>query len=152
MTKRKKTDIVPLMLRLRESLRKQLQDAARVKDVSLNSEIVERLEESFTRASIQDEFDKYRVSIQSELRKLSDRLGGEIRRRDPVLMRMAEQWLNLAAQQADQEKAASMSRTAERLLRMAMEQSSQTRPDQEPELPMPQEPELPMPPPGRQAK
>jgi hypothetical protein len=149
MTKRKKTDIVPLMLRLRESLRKQLQDAARVKDVSLNSEIVERLEESFTRASIQDEFDKYRVSIQSELRKLSDRLGGEIRRRDPLLMQMAEQWLNLAAQQADKEKAASMSR----LLRMAMEQSSQTRPDQEPELPMPQEPELPMPRPrGRQAK
>jgi uncharacterized protein (DUF1778 family) len=44
MAKRKKTDIVPLMLRLREDLRKRIEDAADIKETSLNGEIVQRLE------------------------------------------------------------------------------------------------------------
>jgi len=63
MAKRKRTDVVKLQLRLRESLRKQLEDAARVKDVSLNSEMVSRLEESFTRASMQNELNKMREKL-----------------------------------------------------------------------------------------
>ena len=61
MAKRKRTDVVKLQLRIREGLRKQLEDTARVKDVSLNAEIVSRLEQSVVQASLQKEL---RVSIQ----------------------------------------------------------------------------------------
>jgi hypothetical protein len=46
---RKPTELVPLMLRLRESLRKQLEKAAKAHDVSMNTEINDRLEHSFER-------------------------------------------------------------------------------------------------------
>src|SRR5215467_12532735 len=71
MAKRKRTDVVKLQLRIRESLRKQLEDAARVKDVSLNSEMVSRLEESFTRASMQDEFNKMREKLMEAFREFA---------------------------------------------------------------------------------
>ena len=74
MAKRKRTDVVKLQLRIRESLRKQLEDAARVKDVSLNNEMVYRLEESFTRASMQDELNKMRANVRDELKKLTERV------------------------------------------------------------------------------
>jgi hypothetical protein len=74
MIKRKKTDYVQFKIRLRESLRKQLEDAARVKDVSLNSEMVSRLEESFTRASMQDERNKMRATVRDEVEKLTEKL------------------------------------------------------------------------------
>jgi hypothetical protein len=63
-------------------LRKQLEDAARVKDVSLNAEIVSRLEQSFVQASLQKELHIARVSIQDELKKLSGRFDEEVRRRE----------------------------------------------------------------------
>lgn len=47
MAKRKKTDIVQLKLRMREALRKRLETAARGEEISLNSEMVRRLESSF---------------------------------------------------------------------------------------------------------
>jgi glutamyl-tRNA reductase len=74
MAKRKRTDVVKLQLRIREGLRRQLEDAARVKDVSLNSEMVSRLEESFTRASMQDELNKTRAIVRDEVEKLKERL------------------------------------------------------------------------------
>ena len=85
MAKRKRTDVVKLQLRIRESLRKQLEDAARVKDVSLNAEMVSRLEQSLVQASLQEEL---RVRIKDEFRKLlvalekevGRRLGGQIER------------------------------------------------------------------------
>jgi len=46
---RKTTELVPLMLRLREGLRKQLEKAAKARDVSMNQEINDRLERSFER-------------------------------------------------------------------------------------------------------
>jgi hypothetical protein len=52
MTKRKKTDIVPLMVRLREDLRARIEAAAKGRERSLNSEIVARLEESFDREGL----------------------------------------------------------------------------------------------------
>jgi len=77
MTKRKKTDYVQFKIRLRESLRKRLEDTARAKDASLNSEMVSRLEQSLTAASIRDE-------IQGELRKITERLDQLIeQRREP---------------------------------------------------------------------
>jgi FKBP-type peptidyl-prolyl cis-trans isomerase (trigger factor) len=118
MIKRKKLDFVQFKIRLRESLRKQLEDAARAKDVSINSEIISRLEESFSIDSVQD-------AIKGELRRLSDRFDKEIERRGRgslSLLQMAQAWMKLAAQQADKEKAESMSRTAQQLIKMAAEQ------------------------------
>jgi hypothetical protein len=71
MAKRKRTDVVKLQLRIRESLRKQLEDAARVKDVSLNSEMVSRLEESFTRANMQDELNKMRENPERTFKEVA---------------------------------------------------------------------------------
>ena len=48
-TARKTTELVPLMLRLRESLRKRLEKAAKAHDQSLNTEVNDRLERSFER-------------------------------------------------------------------------------------------------------
>jgi hypothetical protein len=47
MAKRKKTDTVQLKLRIREALRKRLETAARAEEISLNSEMGRRLEQSF---------------------------------------------------------------------------------------------------------
>ena len=46
---RKSTQIVSLKTRMRESLRRQIQRAAKARGGSLNGEIVRRLEESFDR-------------------------------------------------------------------------------------------------------
>jgi hypothetical protein len=47
MAKRKRTDVVKLQLRIRETLRRRLEAAARADERSLNSEIAQRLEDSF---------------------------------------------------------------------------------------------------------
>jgi hypothetical protein len=52
---RKTTDIVQLKLRLREELRRLLEREAKKRDHSLNTEIVDRLEESFRRPESLDE-------------------------------------------------------------------------------------------------
>jgi len=44
---RKATEIVPIMLRLRESLRRQLEQAATKNERSLNAEVIDRLIQSF---------------------------------------------------------------------------------------------------------
>jgi hypothetical protein len=88
MAKRKRTDVVKLQLRIREGLRKQLEDTARVKDVSLNAEIVSRLEQSFVQASLQEEFHIARVSVQDELKKLWERFEKEVGRREEQFAKM----------------------------------------------------------------
>jgi hypothetical protein len=45
---KKSTEIVPTMLRIREDLRKRLEREAKKRDHSLNAEMAERLEASFT--------------------------------------------------------------------------------------------------------
>jgi hypothetical protein len=58
---RKTTELVPLMLRLREGLRKKLERAAKTNDVSMNQEITDRLEYSFEREkqeAFNDEFQR----------------------------------------------------------------------------------------------
>jgi hypothetical protein len=45
---KKSTEIVPTMLRIREDLRKRLEREAKKRDHSLNAEMVERLEKSFS--------------------------------------------------------------------------------------------------------
>jgi predicted HicB family RNase H-like nuclease len=46
---RKPTEIIPLMLRLRESLRRRLEQAAKHNNQSMNAEIVDRIKRSFER-------------------------------------------------------------------------------------------------------
>lgn len=50
MVKRKKTAIVQLKVRMREPLRAHLEKAAAARGISLNSEIVDRLERSMDRS------------------------------------------------------------------------------------------------------
>jgi DNA-binding transcriptional regulator GbsR (MarR family) len=52
---RKLTDTVQLKLRIREELRRKLERAAIKREVSLNTEMVERLEASFKAAELFDE-------------------------------------------------------------------------------------------------
>jgi non-homologous end joining protein Ku len=54
MVKRSKTAIVGLRVRLREPLRKKLETAAKQKGVSLNAELVDRLEASFSAQAVED--------------------------------------------------------------------------------------------------
>jgi hypothetical protein len=48
---KKSTEIVPIMLRVREDLRKRLEREAKKRVHSLNAEMVERLEKSFAKES-----------------------------------------------------------------------------------------------------
>jgi hypothetical protein len=59
MAKRKKTDTVQLKLRIREELRQKLQNQANGREVSLNNEMVRRLEQSFNEGSIGLLFDAF---------------------------------------------------------------------------------------------
>ena len=68
MAKRKKTDFVQFKIRFRETLRARLETAAKGQDRSLNSEIVARLEESFTQ-------DRYQRT-EREIRALADLITG----------------------------------------------------------------------------
>jgi hypothetical protein len=47
MAARKSTDMVHLKLRFREELRRQVEESAKNRELSLNSEVIRRLEESF---------------------------------------------------------------------------------------------------------
>lgn len=51
MAKRKKTDTVQLKLRIREVLRRKLEVSAKANEVSLNAEMVQRLESSYLQAA-----------------------------------------------------------------------------------------------------
>jgi non-homologous end joining protein Ku len=54
MVKRSKTALVGLRVRLREPLRKKLETAAKQRGVSLNAELVDRLEASFSAQAVED--------------------------------------------------------------------------------------------------
>jgi len=62
MAKRPDTAIVALTLRIREPLRRRLENAAKQRGVSLNSELAERLESSFRKEdfgkALDDRFEK----------------------------------------------------------------------------------------------
>ena len=117
MPKRKKTDIVQFKIRLRETLRRQLEAAAHTKDISLNSEIVSRLEQSFVQASLQD--------LIAEGRKGQSRLVEALRSLSAELYEKVEQEYLLGRIE-----------TGNRLRRVAAELREGL--DQEPELPMAQ--------------
>jgi len=83
MTKRKKTDIVPLMVRLREDLRARIEAAAKGRERSLNSEIVARLEQSFDREGLtrlRDQTEKALTSIVEQNRRREYLIELEVKR------------------------------------------------------------------------
>ena len=55
MAARKQTAIVGLKVRLREPLRKKLEMAAKKRGVSLNAELVNRLEQSFAARGVHEQ-------------------------------------------------------------------------------------------------
>jgi hypothetical protein len=128
----RRKDQAQFNMRLDKPLLKQLQNAAKDQDRSVNSEMVHRLEQSFTRDSIQD-----------RLTENTDRLS--------ALLNLALEWLTLAAKAPDKEDvyqdvyrqtAARILETA-RLRLMGQEQAkgapgarARTILGQEPELPM----------------
>jgi Arc-like DNA binding dprotein len=72
MAERKPTAIVGLKVRLREPLRKKLEVAAKKKGVSLNAELVARLEESFLGEGLMDRLDKILASLNKRITQLDD--------------------------------------------------------------------------------
>jgi hypothetical protein len=64
---RKPTDIVAITLRVREGLRRKLHHQAEKREVSLNNEMVRRLEGSFEHGSIELLFDAFTGSPENSL-------------------------------------------------------------------------------------
>ena len=72
MAARKQTAIVGLKVRLREPLRKKLEVAAKKKGVSLNAELVARLEESFLGEGFLDRMEKILAAFDKRIAQLDD--------------------------------------------------------------------------------
>ena len=72
MAVRKPTAIVGLKVRLREPLRKKLEVAAKKKGVSLNAELVARLEESFLGEGLLDRMEKTLAAFDKQIAQLDD--------------------------------------------------------------------------------
>lgn len=72
MAARKPTAIVGLKVRLREPLRKKLEVAAKKKGVSLNAELVARLEESFLGEGLLDRMEKTLAAFDKRIAQLDD--------------------------------------------------------------------------------
>jgi hypothetical protein len=72
MAARKPTAIVGLKVRLREPLRKKLEIAAKKKGVSLNAELVARLEESFLGEGLLDRMEKALAAFDKRIEQLDD--------------------------------------------------------------------------------
>jgi len=72
MVKRAQTAIVGLKVRLREPLRKKLEVAAKKKGVSLNAELVVRLDESFLGEGFLDRVEKTFAEFDKRIQQLDD--------------------------------------------------------------------------------
>jgi hypothetical protein len=72
MPARKQTAIVGLKVRLREPLRKKLEMAAKKKGVSLNAELVARLEESFLSEGFLDRMERTLEAFDKRIAQLDD--------------------------------------------------------------------------------
>ena len=72
MAARKQTAIVGLKVRLREPLRKKLEVAAKKKGVSLNAELVSRLEESFLVETLTERMDQIFAGLDKRIAQLDD--------------------------------------------------------------------------------
>jgi hypothetical protein len=126
----RRKDQAQFNMRLDKPLLKQLQNAAKDQDRSVNSEMVHRLEQSFTRDSIQD-----------RLTENTDRLS--------ALLNMAQAWLTLAPKAPDKEDV--YRETAARMLetaRLMGQEQAEGRPGARARPILGQEPELPMARPG----
>lgn len=91
MAARKPTAIVGLKVRLREPLRKKLEVAAKKKGVSLNAELVARLEESFLSEGLQDRMEKGLASFDKQLAQLDDLVALAKLRQDQIATAIEDQ-------------------------------------------------------------
>jgi hypothetical protein len=89
MTKRHRTDIVGLLVRMREPLRKKIEQAAKSRGVSMNSEVVARLEQSFqtedivagVREQVREEFRQLLAGLSKRAQDEHERLIEVVKRR-----------------------------------------------------------------------
>jgi hypothetical protein len=72
MPARKPTAIVGLKVRLREPLRKKLEVAAKKRGVSLNAELVSRLEESFLSETLTERMDQIFAGLDKRIAQLDN--------------------------------------------------------------------------------
>ena len=91
MAARKPTAIVGLKVRLREPLRKKLEVAAKKKGVSLNAELVARLEKSFLSEGLQDRMEKGLASFDKQLAQLDDLVALAKLRQDQIATAIEDQ-------------------------------------------------------------
>jgi hypothetical protein len=89
---RKPTDTVALTLRIREELRRRLQREADKDDVSLNWEIIRRLEGSFEARRALDVAEKALSQLADTLKNLDDRLGPPEKDREHVAEWMSKKY------------------------------------------------------------
>jgi hypothetical protein len=93
MAARKATELVPTMLRIRESLRKKLERSAKSNDVSINQEISDRLEVSFNRDDILTEIRASLGDLKRAMKEMQEQQFEKFRQQMLEEMRAdAEQW------------------------------------------------------------
>jgi predicted nucleic acid-binding Zn-ribbon protein len=95
--KRKKTDIVPIMVRLREDLRQRLAQAAEAQQRSLNNEISARLQESFEMHGRQ-QIEETAASLNREAKRLQEEresMGAEYERLVKISQRIGAKYEEL---------------------------------------------------------
>jgi hypothetical protein len=87
MLRRRKTEIVQVNLRLREQFRQRLVGCAQRHGLSLNQEMVRRLEQSFEHEERQDLKEELKTTVQEEIVKMfrKEEYGGAIRDRGGVI-------------------------------------------------------------------
>ena len=128
MVKRNKADIIQFKIRMREDLRKRLEEVATAERRSLNNEIVARLEQSFAQGQNQlaENTVQYSLNAKRSL-ELAEAISDAEQKR--MIIGLAHSWLALATHPA--------SSTA--FKRGAFDNGFQTGPaNEESELPMPQ--------------
>jgi hypothetical protein len=133
MVKRNKTDIIQFKIRMREDLRKRLEEVATAERRSLNSEIVARLEQSFARGPNQlaENTVQYSLNAKHSL-ELAEAISDPEQKR--MIIGLARAWLALATHHKQNVEAAAS--TA--FVSGPFGSGFQTAANEEPELPMPQ--------------
>jgi len=116
---RRPTDTAIFSLRIREDLRKRIEREAQRQERSMNTEIIERLEESFNREERRDifaEMDKLRSDVNESGRYFRNRSNDLLRELFELLSRMAGD---------EPEKEETLRRLKERIARNETEDEAQ---------------------------
>lgn len=104
MPRRKDTDTVQVGLRVKESLRAALDQAAEKHGISMNAEIVLRLEQSFELDALKRELDAERDRIRSDLKTIEKHWAEDRSRVNQLTDFLLQQWPNIRVQPTEQEQ------------------------------------------------